>query len=153
MSSSTRLRAIYQVCISYFLRHWSPKVVVGTICISIAGIALAATGVMSSEKQAVRAPSDPWEGFLVPTSGKISIDADVSPGYAPIAVVRIGDQLFEKLVLQDSPQATASGPGGGFADVFDSDGRLLRRFTAVERLDSTWQIIQYVRLSAYTSTP
>jgi hypothetical protein len=88
---------------------------------------------------------------VAPASGHVLADADVPPDYKPIAVVRLQDGLFEMLELQDAPSAEAPGPGGGYTDIFDGDGRLLRRYTAIERANSKWQIIEYVRLSSSAS--
>lgn len=36
--------------------------------------------------------------------------------------------------------------GGGFADVFDQQGRLVRHYTAVERANTSWEIMELMRL-------
>jgi len=38
--------------------------------------------------------------------------------------------------------------GAGFADVFDRDGRLVRRYVVIEHSDGSWQLMQYLKLSA-----
>lgn len=81
----------------------------------------------------------------------VLIDADLPPGYAPLGIVKIGGEFFVMLVLENGAKLyDAPGPSGGFADVFDADGHLIRRFAAFEHPAAPWQIVEYVRVPANT---
>jgi len=152
VSAFTKHLSINENCPFYSPLNWSAKVMIGLMCISIAVFALVVTGRTSTRAETPRETPDPWTRFMAPSSGKILVDSNLPPDYSPIAVVRINGDLFEKVELRNAPRAMTPGSGGGSAEVFDSNGRLLRRFTAVQRANSIWEVVEYIRLPAATGT-
>ena len=63
-----------------------------------------------------------------------------SLGIAKINGIRVAINVLENGARTDD----IAGAGRGFADVFDSDGHLIRRFTFRENLNSPPRIIEYV---------
>jgi hypothetical protein len=63
-----------------------------------------------------------------------------SLGIAKINGIRVAINILENGARTDD----IAGAGRGFADVFDGDGHLIRRFTFRENLNSPPQIIEYV---------
>lgn len=62
-------------------------------------------------------------------------------GYAPFGIANIGGDLFVTYAKQDAAKHDdVAGPGHGFVDVFDTSGRLLRRFAVRGHLDSPWGV-------------
>jgi uncharacterized protein (TIGR03118 family) len=69
------------------------------------------------------------------------VDPDMPAGYAPLNIQRIGRSLYVTYALQDSDKRRGvSGPGNGFINVFDTDGKLLRRLVSNGVLNSPWGI-------------
>src|SRR5215469_15631566 len=59
--------------------------------------------------------------------------------FAPFGIQSINDQLYVTFALQDAAHHDdVAGAGNGFVDVFDTDGRLIRRFASEGTLDSPW---------------
>jgi hypothetical protein len=73
-----------------------------------------------------------------------------SPADHPsIGFIGIDGKSFAVLVDQTGAlRVTGATPGGGFADVFDHGGHLLRRYTAIEYANSSWELVEYTRLPA-----
>jgi len=77
---------------------------------------------------------------------KVALDGDfadpeIPPGYAPFNIVNIDGDLFVTYAKQNAEKHNdVAGPGHGFVDVFDTDGRLIRRFESRGRLNSPWGI-------------
>jgi len=77
---------------------------------------------------------------------KVALDGDftdpeIPPGYAPFNIVSIDGDLFVTYAKQNAEKHDdVAGPGHGFVDVFDTDGRLIRRFESRGRLNSPWGI-------------
>ena len=69
------------------------------------------------------------------------LDAGLPPGYAPFGVEVIGGDIFVAYALQDGARHDdVKGPGNGFVNVFDPNGRLLRRLVSRGRLNSPWRM-------------
>jgi len=67
-------------------------------------------------------------------------DPELPSGYAPFNVRVIDGRLFVSFAVQKQPDAhdDQAGPGNGLVEVFDTDGTLLRYFTAHGPLNSPW---------------
>ena len=60
-------------------------------------------------------------------------------GYAPFGIQNIGGKLYVTFALQNAAKHDdIGGDDHGFVDVFNTDGRLLRRLVSREHLDSPW---------------
>jgi hypothetical protein len=74
-------------------------------------------------------------------------DADTPNGYAQLGIAKINGSRFAVYGLQNGARLDDSaGQGRGFAEVFDSAGHLMRRFTFRENLNSPPQITEYVSM-------
>jgi hypothetical protein len=72
-------------------------------------------------------------------------DPGSSEGYSPLGIAKINGIRVAINVLENGARTDdIAGAGRGFADVFDGDGHLIRRFTFRENLNSPPQIIEYV---------
>ena len=68
-------------------------------------------------------------------------DPRLPPGYAPFGIALVDGNLFVTYALQDADKEDdQKGPGNGFVDVFDTDGRLITRFASRGALNSPWGI-------------
>ena len=152
MHKPTNRETISQNIRFYSLHNWRVEVMVGVTLLSIAALALAITGPTNTRRQEPRRFSNPAAQSPVPPTSNLLPDANLPPDFVPIGVVRINDELFEKLELRNAPEAATPGPGGGSAEVYDQNGHLVRRITAVERANLKWEIVEYVRLSAPVSS-
>jgi hypothetical protein len=66
-------------------------------------------------------------------------------GYSTLGIAKINGIRVAINVLENGARTDdIAGEGRGFADVFDGDGHLIRRFTFRENLNSPPQIIEYV---------
>ena len=66
-------------------------------------------------------------------------------GYSSLGIAKINGIRVAINVLENGARIDdVAGAGRGFADVFDGDGHLIRRFTFRENLNSPPQIIEYV---------
>jgi uncharacterized protein (TIGR03118 family) len=66
-------------------------------------------------------------------------DPDLPAGFAPFNIQNINDLLFVTYARQDAAKHDdVAGAGNGFIDVYDPDGRLVRRFASRGALDSPW---------------
>lgn len=70
-------------------------------------------------------------------------DQNLPAGYAPFNLQQIGTEVFVTYAVQD---ASASNPvvgaGNGIVDVFDQEGKFLRRFASNGPLNAPWGIVQ-----------
>jgi hypothetical protein len=72
-------------------------------------------------------------------------DPDGPEGYSSLGIAKINGIRVAINILENGARLDdAAGSGRGFADVFDGDGHLIRRFTFRENLNSPPQIIEYV---------
>jgi hypothetical protein len=66
-------------------------------------------------------------------------------GYSPLGIAKINGIRVAVNILENGARTDdIAGAGRGFADVFDGDGHLIRRFTFRENLNSPPRIIEYV---------
>jgi uncharacterized protein (TIGR03118 family) len=66
-------------------------------------------------------------------------DRDIPRGYAPFGIATIGRHLFVTYAKQDKDRHDdVAGPGHGFIDEYDLDGRLERRVASRGALNSPW---------------
>ena len=66
-------------------------------------------------------------------------------GYSSLGIAKINGIRVAINVLENGARTDdIAGAGRGFADVYDGDGHLIRRFTFRENLNSPPQIIEYV---------
>lgn len=73
----------------------------------------------------------------------------VPEGYSSLGIAKINGIRVAINVLENGARRDdVAGAGRGFADVFDSAGHLIRRFTFKENLNSPPQIIEYVTVPA-----
>jgi uncharacterized protein (TIGR03118 family) len=68
-------------------------------------------------------------------------DPDIPAGFAPFGIRNVNGDLFVTYAKQNPEKHDdVAGRGNGFVDVFDTDGRLLRRFASRGQLNSPWGI-------------
>lgn len=68
-------------------------------------------------------------------------DPKLPAGYAPYGMQVIGNQLFITYALQDSAKRSpVSGAGNGVVDVFDTQGKFVRRFATGGNLNAPWGV-------------
>ena len=65
-------------------------------------------------------------------------DPDLPDGFEPFNVQDVNGLLFVTYARQAADGEDGAGAGGGFIDVYDTDGRLVRRFASAGALDSPW---------------
>ena len=76
-------------------------------------------------------------------------DPNAPEGYSPLGVARINGSRVAVYAFENGAKPDdVAGPGRGFADVFDSAGHLIRRFSFRENLNSPPQITEYVSIPA-----
>ncbi|HEX9493006.1 MAG TPA: hypothetical protein VGA33_07075 [Thermoanaerobaculia bacterium] len=70
-----------------------------------------------------------------------------SAGYSPLGIAKINGRRFAVNSFQNGAKRDdAAGQGQGFADIYDNDGHLIRRFAFRESLNSPPQITEYVSM-------
>src|SRR5438552_972248 len=66
-------------------------------------------------------------------------DPDIPAGFAPFGISAINSHLYVTYAKQDADKKDdVAGPGNGFIDIFDTQGKLLDRFTSQGQLNSPW---------------
>jgi uncharacterized protein (TIGR03118 family) len=69
------------------------------------------------------------------------VDPDLDPDFAPFNVMAVGERVFvmyaEREITDEGPEEMP-GPGLGAVNMFDVDGKLLRRFSANGMLNAPW---------------
>jgi uncharacterized protein (TIGR03118 family) len=87
---------------------------------------------------------DVFDNTFAPAANKLLghfRDPEIQAGYAPFGIRNIDGDLFVTYAKQDSAKHDdVAGPGRGYVDVFDTDGRLVRRFAAGGLLNSPWGV-------------
>lgn len=72
-------------------------------------------------------------------------DPDAPAGYSLLGITKINGKRIAVYAFQNGAKVNdVAGQGQGFADVFDSAGHLIRRFSFRENLNSPPQITEYV---------
>ena len=131
------------------LRH---KVLVGAVYSALGTLAIAA-GVWGGLRSTSHPPTDTLfphslgEKVQYPDSGVENEVAYDRPKfeYAPLASMKIDNDFFAVMVDQTGTiQAAISGTG--FGEVYDQKGRLVRRYAAVEDTNSSWELMEFIRL-------
>ena len=68
-------------------------------------------------------------------------DPTLPAGFAPFNVANIGGSLYVTYAKQDAAKHDEiAGAGRGYVDVFNSNGKLLRRFTSKGALNAPWAV-------------
>jgi uncharacterized protein (TIGR03118 family) len=85
---------------------------------------------------------DVFDSHFAPvTSAGGFVDSRIPAGYAPFGIQNILGNLFVTYARQDEDaEDDVAGKGFGFVDVFDADGRLIRRFAARGSLNAPWGV-------------
>jgi hypothetical protein len=83
---------------------------------------------------------------MVRREEKIRPDFTLPTGYSLMGVTRIRGERYAVLAATAPSSAPTYESGGGTAEEFGSDGRLILRYQASERADSQWDIVEYLRL-------
>jgi uncharacterized protein (TIGR03118 family) len=66
-------------------------------------------------------------------------DPKIPAGYAPFGISAINSHLYVTYAQQDADKKDdVAGAGHGFIDIFDTNGRLLKRFASQGQLNSPW---------------
>lgn len=66
-------------------------------------------------------------------------DPELPQGYAPFGIQNINGNLYVTYAKQDTDaEDDVLGPGFGFVDVFDANGKLIRHFAAGGKLNAPW---------------
>ena len=66
-------------------------------------------------------------------------DPQIPAGFAPFGIASINSHLYVTYAKQNAAKHDdVAGPGNGFIDIFDTQGRLLERFTSQGALNSPW---------------
>jgi hypothetical protein len=72
-------------------------------------------------------------------------DSANTEGYSSLGVAKINGIRVAINILENGARLDdVAGAGRGFADIYDGEGHLIRRFTFRENLNSPPQIIEYV---------
>jgi hypothetical protein len=68
-------------------------------------------------------------------------DASIPAGFGPFGIQNVNGQLYVTYAKQDAAKHDdAKGPGNGYVNVFDTSGRLVKRFASQGVLNSPWGI-------------
>lgn len=84
---------------------------------------------------------DVYDGSFHPVAlpGRPFYDPALPAGYAPFGIQAIDGELYVSYAKQDAARHDdVAGAGFGFIDVYDPDGRLIRRFASNGALNSPW---------------
>jgi len=141
------------------LCSWQPRlcarIFTGMVYVGAAAFAIGA-GVWAGSRASLPRPHNEISGQqrlrAVAQRGIFSADGilarmRLAPGYAPLGSIEVNGDSFP--VKKREPYGpTVSSLRGGFADVFDQDGRLVRRYVAIEHSDGSWQLMRYLRRPA-----
>jgi uncharacterized protein (TIGR03118 family) len=86
---------------------------------------------------------DVFDGSYAPVDlgANAFTDSRLPAHYAPFGIQQIEGAIYVTYALQDSAaHDDVKGPGHGFVDVYNTDGRLLRRFATRGPLNSPWGV-------------
>ena len=77
----------------------------------------------------------------VTLTGPAFVDAKLPPGFAPFGIQAINGDIYVTYALQDAAKEDEQhGPGLGYVDVYDPNGKLLRRVASRGHLNAPWGI-------------
>jgi uncharacterized protein (TIGR03118 family) len=86
---------------------------------------------------------DVWDGGFAP-AGKPGafVDRRIPKGFAPFGIQTVADRFIVVTYAKQDADAEddVAGPGLGFVDVYDTAGKLLRRFASGRPLNAPWGI-------------
>ncbi len=107
------------------------------------GIAISAggSGVMVYASDFHNARVDVFDGGFQPVSlaAGAFTDPDIPAGFAPFGMQAIGGDIYVSYAMQDAARHDdVKGRGLGYVDVFDPNGRLIRRVVTRGRLNAPW---------------
>jgi len=72
-------------------------------------------------------------------NGDMFRDPEIPDGYAPFGIASINSHLYVTYALQDADKKDdVRGAGHGFVDIFNTQGRLIKRFISQGQLNSPW---------------
>ena len=144
--------AIEHTCDDYSLRY---KLLVGAAYTALGTLAIAA-GVwggskftMSHPQRDTLSPHVVGEDAQPRVAGLENSVADGRPKseYPPFVSLKIDNEFFAVLVDQTGTiHAGSTISGTGFGDVYDQKGRLVRRYAAVEDTNSSWELMEFMRV-------
>ena len=109
------------------------------------GLALSAggTGQLLYATDFHNARVDVFDGHFAPVTlpAGAFTDPGLPRGYAPFGIQAIGGDIYVTYALQDAYKVDdVAGEGAGYVDIYDPNGRLLRRFAAGDVLNAPWGI-------------
>lgn len=76
---------------------------------------------------------------------QIETEAPVPSDCVHIGRVASGGKSFAVFSKRTEHQRIQTVSGGGSADVFDKQGRLVRHYTATEHADNSWEVMELIR--------
>src|SRR5205823_4550600 len=90
------------------------------------------------------------KNFAAATLSGSFTDPSAPAGFAPFNIANIGGQLLVAYAKQDAAKTDeVAGPGNGFIDVFDTNGRFVRRFASgtgvggsLTQLNAPWGMVR-----------
>src|SRR5262249_13817463 len=72
-------------------------------------------------------------------AGLFTAPSLTSRGFAPFGIANLNGLLYVTFAKQDADKHDdVAGPGNGFVDIFDTNGRLLERLASGGKLNSPW---------------
>jgi len=84
--------------------------------------------------------SDEWVAFACPDG---FVDPHLPAHYAPYGIQQIGNDVYVTYVEKDSERTNPlAGEGKGIVDVFDWEGKFLRRFATGGTLNEPWAVVK-----------
>jgi uncharacterized protein (TIGR03118 family) len=106
------------------------------------GVLLFATNFRAGTLDVFEPASSTSDGRYVQTTTAGAFkDANIPAGFAPFGIQNIDGALFVTYAKQNAAKHDdVAGPGNGFVDVFDTDGKLLRRLASRGPLNSPWGV-------------
>ena len=97
-------------------------------------------------------PRTPRSGSVVSCERVTRADYDPPAGYALVGITRSASGSYARLADKEPSQPTSE-MGSGAAELFDSDGRLLMRYQAIEGADFQWSVTEDVHMPLPEGSP
>lgn len=149
---STFLYATAQGMILGWSQHVDPERTVVTVDdsdsgSSYTGLAMARLGYRSLIYAADfgEGEIDVYDAAFMPAEGLVDdpfVDPSMPSNYAPFGISTVGDRLYVTYARQGSTGVALPGPGAGYIDVFEPNGRLVRRLHSRGELNAPWAVVQ-----------